>query len=448
MNMELQTGLWQNQSLKLAMTQELKQAIELLAYSAEELAAFLEAEAMENPLIQLEHPYLTLVDSRFDISRKQKKQTFDHGDRSWIEQVPQSSGSLYDTLFSQVSMKALSNTKERTIKQFVYHLDLNGYFTVNLEEAASAARISLLEAEECLQLLQTFEPAGVGARNLQECLLIQVERSGKKHVLAETILSSHFLDFAEKRWRKLSKELKVSTKEIQQAADYIKTLNPRPGARFSHASSEYVIPDLIVMQQDMKLELHLFEKHLPSISFQKDYYEDLSIYRDLQVQQFLKEKTRGFRNIIKTLDQRRKTIYEVGLALLEKQREFFFKGPFYLKPLTLKEVADQIGVHESTVSRAIRGKYMQTPHGTFEMKKFFSAALAAVEVQDQSQVSAAQVKNKIVEMVRQENKMQPLSDQNIADAFKREGIMVSRRTIAKYREQLNIMPSSKRKRYE
>ncbi|MED1203782.1 RNA polymerase factor sigma-54 [Heyndrickxia acidicola] len=446
--MELQTGLWQNQSLKLAMTQELKQAIELLAYSAEELAAFLEAEAMENPLIKLEHSYLTFVDSRIDISRKQKKQSFDQGNQSWIEQVPQTSGSLYDALFFQISMKALPKREERIIKQFIYHLDLNGYFAVGMEDAAAAAKISLAEAEECLQLLQTLEPAGVGARTLQECLLIQIERNGRKHALAEPILSSHFLDFAEKRWRKLSKELKVSTKEIQEAADYIRTLNPRPGARFSQASSEYVIPDLIVIKQDMNLELHLFEKHLPSVTFQKDYYRDLSMYRDRQVQKFLKEKARGFRTITKTLDQRRKTIYEVGMALLEQQRDFFLKGPFYLKPLTLKEVADQIGVHESTVSRAVKGKYIQTPHGTFEMKKFFSAALAAVEEQNESQASAAQVKNKIIEMVRQENKMKPLSDQNIADAFKRMGIMVSRRTIAKYREQLTILPSSKRKRYE
>ncbi|VEF47016.1 RNA polymerase, sigma 54 subunit, RpoN [Bacillus freudenreichii] len=446
--MKLEPALLQKQTLNLTMTQELQQAITILQYTAHELTAFLESKEMENPLIQLESPIVRSVDPRYDRVRKRKVTNPENDQKKWLEQMAEPTEGLADHLFSQLVMKALSDFQEKLVEQFIYNLDPNGYLTITVDEAADACGTTIEEAEEILQLVQSLEPAGVAARSLQECLILQVERRQDVPPLAVKLLTEYFNEFAEKKWKLLSDNLSVSLQEIQQAADFITTLDPRPGTHFDYERPQYVIPDLILEIVDGKLELQLFERHLPAIRYQSDYYNEMSSIADDKVKQYLNDKRQDFRWIMRSIEQRKQTLMKVGMAILEEQQDFFLKGPKYLKPLTLKDVAEKIEVHESTVSRAIRGKYIQTPSGMHELKKFFSQALQSNAASDGEQASAGQAKALIKGLIDKEDKSKPLSDQAIANMLKEKGLTLSRRTVAKYREQLRIPSSTKRKRYE
>lgn len=446
--MKLEPALLQKQTLNLTMTQELQQAITILQYTAHELTAFLETKEMDNPLIQLESPIVRSIDPRYDRVRKRKVTNPENDQKKWLEQIAEQTEGLADHLFSQLVMKALSDFQEKLVEQFIYNLDPNGYLTITIEEAAAICGTSIEEAEEILQLVQSLEPAGVAARSLQECLVLQVERRSDAPELAIKLLTEYFNEFAEKKWKVLSENLNVSLKEIQQAADFITTLDPRPGTHFDYERPQYVIPDLILEIIDGKLELQLFERHLPAIRYQADYYNEMSSIADDKVKQYLNDKRQDFRWIMRSIEQRKQTLMKVGMAIIEEQQDFFLKGPRYLKPLTLKDVAEKIEVHESTVSRAIRGKYIQTPSGMHELKKFFSQALQVNAASDGEQASAGQAKTLIKGLIDKEDKSKPLSDQAIANMLKDKGLTLSRRTVAKYREQLRIPSSTKRKRYE
>ncbi|MBD8006517.1 RNA polymerase factor sigma-54 [Bacillus norwichensis] len=446
--MKLEPALLQKQTLNLTMTQELQQAITILQYTAHELTAFLETKEMDNPLIQLESPIVRSIDPRYDRVRKRKVTNPENDQKKWLEQIAEQTEGLADHLFSQLVMKALSDFQEKLVEQFIYNLDPNGYLTITIEEAAAICGTSIDEAEEILQLVQSLEPAGVAARSLQECLVLQVERRSDAPELAIKLLTEYFNEFAEKKWKVLSENLNVSLKEIQQAADFITTLDPRPGTHFDYERPQYVIPDLILEIIDGKLELQLFERHLPAIRYQADYYNEMSSIADDKVKQYLNDKRQDFRWIMRSIEQRKQTLMKVGMAIIEEQQDFFLKGPRYLKPLTLKDVAEKIEVHESTVSRAIRGKYIQTPSGMHELKKFFSQALQVNAASDGEQASAGQAKTLIKGLIDKEDKSKPLSDQAIANMLKDKGLTLSRRTVAKYREQLRIPSSTKRKRYE
>lgn len=446
--MKMEPALLQKQTLNLTMTQELQQAITILQYTAHELTAFLEMKEMENPLIQLESPIVQSVDPRYDMVRKRKITNQEHDQKKWLEQMAEPTENLADHLFSQLLMKALSEKQRKLAEQFIYNLDPNGYLTITMEEAAAAEQATINEAEEVLEIIQSLEPAGIAARSLQECLLIQTKRKQSTPALVIDLLSRFFTEFAEKKWKFLSEQLSVSLQEIQKAADFITTLDPRPGIQFDHERTQYVIPDLILEINDGKLELRLFERNLPDIRYQSDYYNTMSQIADEKVKQFLNDKRQDYRWIVRSIEQRKQTLMKVGMAILEEQQDFFLKGPSYLKPLTLKDVAEKIDVHESTVSRAVRGKYIQTPSGMHELKRFFSQALQTGANSDTEQASAAQAKALIETMIAKEDKKKPLSDQLIADRLKEKGLKLSRRTVAKYREQLRIPSSTKRKRYE
>lgn len=447
--MKMEPALLQKQTLNLTMTQELQQAITILQYTAQELTAFLEMKEMENPLIQLETPIVRSVDPRFDRVKKRKVTNPENDQMKWLEQMAEPAEGLADHLYSQLVMKALSRLQYSLVEQYIYNLDTNGYLMTTVEEAAQACGTSIEEAQHVLHTIQSLEPAGIAARSLQECLVIQAERQEDVPQLAHTLLKHHFNDFAEKKWKLLSEQLGVSLQEIQHAADFITTMNPRPGAAFDHHERpQYVIPDLILEINDGQLELQLFERHLPAIHYQRDYDDELSGAADVQVKQYLNDKRQDYRWIMRSIEQRKQTLMKVGMAILEEQQDFFLKGPSHLKPLTLRDVADKVGVHESTVSRAVRGKYMQTPSGMYELKKFFSQALQPSVGSAGEQASAGQAKMLIKALIDEENKGKPLSDQAIADTLQHKGLSLSRRTVAKYREQLQIPSSTKRKRYE
>lgn len=444
--MNLKTGLWQQQTFKLAMTQELSQAIALLQYSAIELSSFLEEKAIENPLIQLDANNVTAMDPRYDRVRTRNHQT-KRDEMNWIEQIGGDTQiTLKDHLFSQMNIKELTKAKEKVILKLIDHLDENGYLRSTAEEIASSLSAPLEFVEEAIQLIQQLEPAGIGARDLRECLLIQLEQSGNDCTLAKQIISEHFLDFANKKWRPLASQLNVSLKEIQDVFDFVQTLNPRPGAPFASENPAYVVPDVIVEWDGTEFIVKVFDEIIPKISFNQSYHQKLASYKDNNVKQFLTEKSRDYQWILRSLQQRKETLTRVTLKIIEKQQAFFRTAGGQLEPMTMKEVSDELDIHESTVSRTVREKYVQTPFGTFALNSFFTSTIQTVS---DVNTSSAQVKREITKLVEQEDKYKPLSDQKIANLLKEaEGMVVSRRTVAKYRDELGIPSSSKRKRFQ
>jgi RNA polymerase sigma-54 factor len=441
--MDLKAGLWQQQSLKLAMTQELTQAIALLQYSAQELSAFLENKALENPLLQVENNHIQPINPLIDRNRRKHTKNTEN---DWIEQIAAKSSTNEDQLLNQLNLHKYSSNQLKIIKHLIQSLDVNGYLTSKPEEIAEKFGVHLELVEECIIVIQTLEPAGIGARNLQECLLIQLERENLKDDLALTILTHYFVPFAEKKWKQIAKELQIPLQKIQEIFDTVQQLNPRPGALLEQENASYIIPDAIVERFGDGFSVRLCDDILPKISFNDHYYQKLTTTKDSQVSRFLQEKVQDYQWIMKSIEQRKETLTRVVSKIVEKQTRFFEKGKDYLVPMTMKEVAGELDIHESTVSRAVKEKYVQTPIGTFPLKFFFTSTIQTVSNES---TSSNQVKNEIASLIESEDKQRPLSDQEIVEKLKiSQGIVVSRRTIAKYRDQLGIASSSKRKRFD
>ncbi|MCA1055404.1 RNA polymerase factor sigma-54 [Rossellomorea aquimaris] len=440
--MNLNTGLWQKQQMKLQMTQQLSQAITILQYSTMELNAFLTSKALENPLIQLEDPIMDIPHRGESYSYKTKEK------KDFTEFVSASKETLVDHLFLQLDMKSLSSEDLRIMKELLYSLDENGYLHIEEEEFIKRANVQKSRLYDYIDRLQELEPAGVGARSLQECILLQLWRK-RDSGLAITIVEDHFNDFAMKKWKGIAKQLNVGLKEIQLASDLIQQCNPRPGAEYTNGECHYIVPELIVkIIGPEEVKVSLFDGTTIKVNYNEEYQDFLEHHPDEEVKRYLREKEQEFQWLLQSLQQRKQTMLKVGKLIVKKQKSFFLKGPAFIQPLTLKEVAQEAGLHESTISRAVKGKYMQTPYGIFEMKYFFSAAIKSVHSEADGAASSTSIKNEIQRLVEEEDKKKPLSDQKIVNMLIDKGYDVSRRTIAKYRDQLGISSSTMRKRYE
>jgi RNA polymerase sigma-54 factor len=438
--MNMRAGLFQQQSLKLTMTKELTQAITLLQYSTLELSEFLQEQSLENPLIEISDAEPNQYTKNKAPLRKVEKM-------NPLDFVDLHHKTLHQHLFEQVSLFKLVPYKRKITEYIIDLLDHNGYLTMQCLEIAEKLSITEELVVEHLSLIQSLEPAGVGARNVQECLRLQLERLPNRHRLAEEIIRDHFDLFASRSWRELAKEISKDLKAIQEISDLIVRLNPRPGNAFYDGKQDYITPDLSVSVKNGNIEIHLHDEYLPKVSLNLQYYKSLETISDKEASSYLKEKAQQCQWIIKSLEQRKQSILLVMNEIIHRQPDYFLKGTTHLKPLTMKEIADAIGVHESTVSRTCRDKYVQTPYGVVEMRSFFSSALQTANFGEDT--SSAGVKEIIEKIVSTENKQKPLSDQKIVEILKDEHeIVVSRRTIAKYRDQLGILSSSQRKRYD
>jgi RNA polymerase sigma-54 factor len=447
--MDLKAGLWQKQTLKLAMTQELSQAIALLQYSAQELAAFLEAKSMENPLIQVDYKNIKNFDTNMDRTRKTQKRSFERDQRNLIEQIgSKESETLEDHLLSQLNLLTVTPDEKQILHALIESIDENGYLDSGRVEIARRFNLTDEMIETAISKLHALDPAGIAARDLQECMILQLERkrTTPEIDLSIKIISEHFLLFAEKKWKALAKIMNIDIKDIQKVFDYVQQLNPKPGAAFQREKPAYIVPDVVVRRDGDELSVSVFDALIPKISFNEGYYRELSGHKDKEVNKFLQEKQGDYQWIQRSLMQRKETLLKVSMKIIEKQPDFFLKGPAHLNPLTMREVADELDIHESTVSRTVREKYMQTPAGTYELKSFFTSS---VQTTENDQASSQKVKAAIEAFIKEENKQKPISDQDIVELLKeREGMVVSRRTVAKYRDQLGIPSSSKRKRFD
>ncbi|MDQ0220037.1 RNA polymerase sigma-54 factor [Peribacillus cavernae] len=441
--MNMRAGLFQQQTLKLAMTQELSQAIALLQYSSQELTAFLENKSLDNPLISLEYPQ-SLIFQQKGAKTKGNRITMGRDPKYWIEQIGEETQTLEKQLLSQLNVNKLSKNRLKIFLQLIRNIDENGYLRIGLHDAAAVTGTNETEVAECLNVLHQLEPFGIGARNLQECLLIQAKQA--KHKWAEKILEEYFLLFADKKWKELAKKLQITLQEIQGVSDFIQTLNPRPGSLYVQEKPAYIVPDVAVELRDGEFIITSFEKNAPKISTNESYMEQMKQHKDQQVDRFLQEKWQEFQWIHRGVQQRRETIMKVTGKIVERQPECFYKGMSFLAPMTMKEIAEELEIHESTVSRAVKDKYVQAPFGTVEMRAFFTSTLQTTSEED---ISTQKAKKAVEKAVHEESKQKPLSDQDISNTLKSEkGIVLSRRTVAKYRDQLRIPSSSKRKRFD
>ena len=427
----------QNQTQKLAMTQQLQQSIQVLQFSSEELHAFIENEALENPLLGVEE---------YDYPVSNHSTASGPGmENDYFSQIPDSSLSLFESLIAQVHLNYRDTYLRKLVLFLVEYIDLNGFLTISLEEAVEQTGSTAIQMLDALVLLQQLDPAGVGARDLQEALMLQTERDDSAPNLAYIILEEFFEELVNRKWEVIAKHFGILLQEVQVVFDYLQHLTPTPGAVFGDTKDLYIVPDLTVKVDGEQIELLSNKRSVPKVVFQQAYFDQMKQSGDQEVAIYLKEKQQNFQALQKMISQRGDTIYRVGQFIVNHQREFFLNKERPIKPLILKEVAESLDVHESTISRAVNGKYLAVDFGVFELKTFFSHKLVSKDGEESSTDNAKQRLKKIIE---QENKQKPLSDQKIVDLLKEQGVELSRRTVAKYREQLGIMGSSKRKRYE
>jgi len=353
--------------------------------------------------------------------------------------------SLTEYLLEQLEMNAGCVRDQEIGKEIIASINTNGFLTVPLEEIAASVDASVEETEKVLSLIQSFEPSGVGARDIRECLLIQIKVLGWHNSLAEKIVRDHWDEFERKRFPELAEKLGVSVVSIQNAANKIAGLEPKPGRQISREDIHYVIPDVMVEFVDGKYNIRINDDYVPKLRLNASYRKMMGNRKTSpETRQYLEKKIHEAIWLVKGIEQRRRTIHRVTECLIEMQSEFFEKGDAFLKPLTLREVADRIQMHESTVSRVTSNKYIQTPKGVIPFRHFFTAGLSDGQ---KGVVSAVRAKEEISRLISSENPTNPLADQQIVGMLGSKGIILARRTVAKYREELNIPSVSQRRRY-
>ena len=446
------------QTQKLSMTPELIQAIQILQYNNQELNEYIDKELLENPILESEYHKESDTDIDIDSLRDQLiqadenveayKQWESHstGDEYSYENFVAFNYTLTEFLIEQLHFSSLKGQDAEIGRYIIENIDDNGYLSMSLEEICRVLDVDLDSCERVLDVIHTFEPSGVGARDLNECLIIQLASLGELTDEIEFIISNRLKDLADNKYALISKEVGISPSEVQDIADLIKTLEPKPGRGFdSDNSVKYIIPDIYVEAVNDEYIVNANDASTPSLHI-SSYYNSLieEAKSDKELSNYLNNRFNSAMWLMKSIEQRKKTIYNVASAIVQFQNDFFAKGDKFLKPLTLKQIAETVGVHESTVSRAINGKYMQCPRGVFELKYFFTGGILN---DDGSGVSSNSIKSMIKEFVDAEDDKKPLSDSKISELLHEKGIDISRRTVAKYRDDIGILPSSKRRRF-
>lgn len=460
--MRLGFDLALQQTQKLVMTPELRQAIKLLQFNSNELREYLETQMESNPLIEMEiknnkeNVDIDKISDKIDNDIDWKDYANQYDDISYkssnikskeynYENFITKEESLKNHLLFQLDLTLFKDSDKLIGRNIIENIDKNGYLTSSISEISNELGVGEEKAQDILEIIQTFDPIGVGARDLKECLKIQLRDKNFDNPDILAIIDNHLEDVGNNRLNKISKDLNINIKRVQGICDIIKTLEPKPGRGFPSDDDDirYVTPDVVLEKIDGEYVIIVNDITAPRLSINNFYKNMLSTQGDNDISKFINNKLNSAMWLIKSIEQRRMTIYKVVSSIVKYQNDFFEKGQKYLKPLTLKEIADDIEMHESTVSRATNGKYVQTPRGIFELKYFFSSGIGT----DAGGVASTGIKSMIKDLIDNEHPKKPLSDQKIADLLKDKNIKISRRTVAKYRDELNIPSSSKRRRY-
>lgn len=454
----IEQSLGMNLSQHLAMTMQLQQAIEILQLSAQDLCAVIEKEYLENPVLEMEYPTgrrelyesdgpahagVRALADYLDGGSKQPAYFIDEDDHQFDAAAPLHM-TLEEELLEQVNFTFKESENERAVATFlVGSLDSRGYLTLPTAEAARTMGCSEAEVLRILAVIQGFEPAGVGARDLAECLRLQAQRQGIYDGLVAAIIDRHLDAVAAHRLKEIAAAEHVRPAEVQMAVDIVRRLNPKPGSAYGAADSAYITPDVIIRKGEKGYEVEVEEAGVPQLHISALYRQSDTF--DKATQKYIAGRLRAAAWLINSIEQRRTTIRRVVEEIVRRQPAYFEKGPASLEPMTMKDVADTIGVHESTVSRAVANKYAELPTGVVALRSLFTSRSARTETGED--VAAAQAKSVIESFIKGEDPKKPLSDQKLCTLLKERGIALSRRTVMKYREQLGYDSSVKRKRY-
>ena len=358
--------------------------------------------------------------------------------------------SLQEMLLDQVRDSTLPQDQRPIAEIVIGNIDEHGYLKATLEELTTSTGLPTEQIAEVLKVIQTFDPPGIGARDLRECLLLQFERLGQQHTLEYRIVNEFMEALGKRRIPEIARGTEQSVDAVQEALERIARLEPRPGRAYLPDNNQYILPEVFVQKSGDDYLVTTNNEHIPHLRI-SNTYKDLMAQGEnsAEVRNYIREKIRAGKFLIKSLHQRQQTILNIANEIVHRQREFMSKGVPALKPLTMVQVAQVVGVHETTVSRAVSGKYIQTPQGMFEMKYFFTAGIqtASSEGVPTTSMSNTSVKNIIDDIFKAEDSAKPLSDQEVVRMLKDKGIVIARRTVAKYRSELNILPSNLRKVY-
>jgi len=469
-------------SQQLVMTPQLQQAIKLLQLSRLEMVEAINKELEENPLLEeeMEEDFIAeeepLQKAEEARPSEQPREITGEGDGrddfdwdSYLEDfgpvgtvrekaepeegptwdnVLTKAPTLTDHLLWQLRLSRLTEEEMTIGENIIGNLDGNGYLTCTVEEIAEQLGVEPKKVEEVLSKVQGFDPPGVAARDLRECLLIQARALEVHNTLVEEIIKNHLKDLETKNYPALAKKLKVSLDDLMHAVAIIGNMDPKPGSSYTDERVQSIVPDVYVIKIGDDYKVILNDDGLPRLrisNFYREIMAGLDGSKEGEVgKKYIKEKVKSAMWLIKSIQQRQKTILKVAESIVRFQKDFFDHGISHLKPLVLRDVALDVGMHESTISRVVTGKYMQTPAGLFEMKFFFSSGLPTSEGEA---IASTSVKEEIKKLIAEENPLKPLSDSEIVKLLKKKGINIARRTVAKYREMMNILPSSRRKRY-
>jgi len=483
----MKAGISQSTQLKqeIKINPRLYQAMDLLYMPLLDLQQHLKQELMNNPFLEMVEPeeeddeeegqteeapqqekandeidWEEILLNGFDAGGRHEE----HEEKEYYEPVTVESRDLGDHLRDQIQLLELTPRQRLLADEFVGNIDEDGYLACPIDEILTSINdlvrstaeemeqdpldapiYNRAELEEMLGIIQILDPPGVGARDLRECLLLQLKDAGLEQSVPYRLVRDCFDELINHRWSEISKRFGISPSDVQKAADEIQKLDPKPGIKYSDTGDNYIIPDLIVEKIDGKYHVFLNDANLPRLKLSKAYQE---IARDKKKfegenKEFISNKLNSANWMIQAIEQRRQTMLKVMNFIVDRQREFFEKGVQYLKPLTLREVAEVINMHESTVSRVTNEKFVQTPRGVLPLKFFFSSGLSTTGGED---VSARGIKAQIEKLVSEEDPKHPLTDQAIVNILKESGVQIARRTVAKYRDQLGVLSARMRKR--
>ncbi len=459
----------QNLSMQQVLAPQLQQSLVILQAPMLELRNIVQQELQTNPVLEEEVPETPQEEPNQQTDDFQEEfNQLAKLDEEWREYMSQNSSyngrsdedeerrqfffdsianqeTLQQHLIGQLNGAELGKNDQRLAELIIGNIDDNGFLQTSPDEMSANTGVAVADLRRLLEVIQAFHPVGVGAVDLRECLLIQLRRLGKENSLEYQIISKHLDELGKRRFPEIARRLGVTVDQIQQAAYSIATLDPKPGAIFAPDPNNYVLPDVNVEKIGDTYTVMLNGEQIPHLRI-SNAYKDLMSQNDSggEVKDYIRDKIRSGKFLIKSIHQRQQTISNIANQIVSRQEEFLENGTAFLRPMTMVQIAEAVGVHETTVSRAISGKYISTPQGVFEMRYFFTPGYQTATGESMSNTS---VKEAILDLIKSESAINPLSDKDIVSILSERGIPIARRTVAKYRNELNILPSNMRKQY-
>ncbi len=464
-----EASLYQSLSQSQTLAPQMRKSLEILQASTLELSQLLRQALETNPTLEditeiesldQESPDADDPDSLEYLNETEDdwrdRSILDGRNNQWTQEDEERRQRLYDNIVApeslqqhlqqQLDLSLIEPSVRKAAEELLGFINERGFLDDPLQKIGLNSSSTFKDLREALSLIQSFDPAGVGASGIPEALLIQLDRASGKETIEYKIVKDHLEDLARKRYPQIAKAMSISVDQVTEAASNISRLSPNPGGDFDPTGNPYILPDVIIERNDDgRWSARLTGEHLPALRI-NDFYKDMigKTGVDAKARAFLRDQIRDGRSLIRSISLRQETILAIAHKLIEQQTEFLEKGPRHLRPLTMNDIADELQLHATTVSRAVAGKFIQTPQGLMEMRAFFATGY---QTEDGAEVSNAGVREAIQQLVAQENQAKPLSDEAITKALAKQGITIARRTVAKYREQLNILPSHLRKSF-